>query len=268
MWWEKQKTFTACSASNWEKLTNNNSSFFPSYYYKNCLLHRRFKFIHCARTCERIKLRSEQRTEVFSLLMSPRFLPGAFQEASRIFTNIHQCLKGSETSHSHWESHTRTHTYTHLIISSFFFFFLLLEFCLITVFLSHAGARAFVLLIDILVVQGVSYTGQIVLMLWLNSIYQIYDVKKLLLNFSHWQMFCVYCMLCVSYSRMCKLWWRHWIRIRSRISFLPSQEKRSEDGHSHVSAFIFYLRTSTDFYFSLFVFVGSSSSTTGWRCLL
>lgn len=113
-----------------------------------------------------------------------------------------------------------------------------------------------------------SDTGQIVLMLWLNSIYQIYDVKKLLLNFSHWQMFCVYCMLCVSYSRMCKLWWRHWIRIWSRISFLPSQEKRSEDGHSHVSAFIFYLRTCTDFYFSLFVFVGSSSSTTGWRCLL
>lgn len=71
-----------------------------------------------------------------------------------------------------------------------------------------ARARAFVLLIDILVTQGVSYTGQIVLMLWLNSIYQIYDVKKLLLNFSHWQMFCVYCMLCVSYSRMCKLWWR------------------------------------------------------------
>lgn len=131
-----------------------------------------------------------------------------------------------------------------------------------------ARARAFVLLIDILVAQGVSYTGQIVLMLWLNSIYQIYDVKKLLLNFSHWQMFCVYCMLCVSYSRMCKLWWRHWIRIWSRISFLPSQEKRSEDDHSHVSAFIFYLRTCTDFYFSLFVLAGSSSSTTGWRCLL
>lgn len=187
-------------------------------------------------------------------------------------------LEYSRTSINAWkgqklvtviENHTLAHTHTHIHTFNYFlFFFLLLEFCLITVFLSHAEARAFVLLIDILVVQGVSYTGQIVLMLWLNSIYQIYDVKKLLLNFSHWQMFCVYCMLCVSYSRMCKLWWRHWIRIRSRISFLPSQEKRSEDGHSHVSAFIFYLRTSTDFYFSLFVFVGSSSSTTGWRCLL